>query len=80
MNPTDAEEDENTVESVILRFSGFIAGIFLFFWFLTSMETSQLFLFLAFIGLMLGLGSGFTAWEGYASIQRAREKTRSLYR
>ena len=68
--------EEDSVESVVLRFAGFIAGIFIFFWFLESMETNQLFLFIAFIGLGLGLHTGFTAWEGFSSLKRKREEAK----
>ncbi len=80
MSSADDEREENTVESTVLRFSGFISGIFLFFWFLQSMENNQLFLFLAFVGLGMGLHMGFTAWEGFTGVRKRVRKSRERFK
>ncbi|KKN78734.1 hypothetical protein LCGC14_0348010 [marine sediment metagenome] len=80
MSEESETEDENSVESVVLRFAGFIAGLFIFLHFLQRMETNQLFLFLAFIGLGLGLHVGFTAWQGFGAVRKKRDEAKERYK
>lgn len=77
MNP---ENDTNVVEAVAVRFAGFLAGVFIFFYFLVESEGNQLYLFLSFIGLGLGLYLGFTAWKEIGLLKKVRDDEREKFR
>ena len=75
MNNRDQEPQE-LGEGIAIRFAGFIAGFFIFLYFLQESEGNQLFLFLSFIGLSLGIFTGFSAWSDIQTYRKRRDRER----